>query len=178
MTAKHDYVEIVDCFSLVAHKYCTVVDSASSLDRADLLLQIYKILPELIGEAIRLPTTELNNDDETEETSRPTLPAGTRMNEKERLRLYNLLKEKLGDWDLYWQVFDPTKDTEAIYGTLADDMADIYRDLQEGLVLAATEQAQPADIIWEWRVGFYSHWGKHAMDALRTIHFRLEDTLC
>ena len=132
----------------------------------------------MIGEAIRLPTTELNNDDETEETSRPTLPAGTRMNEKERLRLYNLLKEKLGDWDLYWQVFDPTKDTEAIYGTLADDMADIYRDLQEGLVLAATEQAQPADIIWEWRVGFYSHWGKHAMDALRTIHFRLEDTLC
>jgi len=45
MTAKHDYVEIVDRFSLVAHKYCTVVDSASSLDRADLLLHIYKSFP-------------------------------------------------------------------------------------------------------------------------------------
>jgi hypothetical protein len=33
--------------------------------------------------------------------------------------------------------------------------------------------ARAEDIIWEWRLGFSSHWGKHAIDALRTIHFRL-----
>ena len=40
------------------------------------------------------------------------------------------LKGKLGDWDLYHQVFDPTQDDEA---SLADDIADIYSDLKEGL---------------------------------------------
>jgi hypothetical protein len=35
----------------------------------------------------------------------------------------------------------------------------------------------PNDILWKWRLGFYSHWGKHAIDALRTIHFLLENTL-
>lgn len=75
------------------------------------------------------------------------------------------------------QVFDPTKDREAIYGSLADDIADIYRDLKEGLVLHHSGLASPNDILWDWRLGFYSHWGKHSMDALRTIHFLLEPTL-
>ena len=58
---------------------------------------------------------------------------------------------------------------------LADDIADIYRDLKEGLVLSETHQAPPENIIWNWRVLFYSHWGKHAMDALLAIHFRRQN---
>jgi hypothetical protein len=84
------------------------------------------------------------------------------------------LKEKLGEWDQYNQVFDPTQDADAVHGSLADDLADIYRDLKEGLVLKETKLRQPEDLIWEWRFAFHSHWGKHAMDALLTIHFRLQ----
>ena len=87
-----------------------------------------------------------------------------------------MLKEKLGNWDSYRQLFDPTEDNEAIFGSLADDIADIYFDLKEGLLLAE-HQTPPEDIIWEWRLSFYSHWGKHAMDALLTIHFRLRTAL-
>ncbi len=99
-----------------------------------------------------------------------------RMTQEQWGELCSLLKEKLGDWNLYSPVFDPTKDREAIYGSLADDIADIYRDLKEGLVLHS-DLAPPNDILWEWRLGFYSHWGKHAIDARHTIHFLLEDTL-
>jgi Domain of unknown function (DUF5063) len=48
-------------------------------------------------------------------------------------------------------------------------------DLKKGLVFIETRQMQPEDAIWTWRVLFLSHWGKHAMDALLTIHFRLHD---
>lgn len=92
-------------------------------------------------------------------------------------QLYNQLKEKLGDWNLYQCVFDPTTDKEAICGSLADDIADIYRDLKEGLVLGTMNHARRENIVWEWRLLYYSHWGHHAMDALLVIHFRLEDTL-
>jgi len=60
---------------------------------------------------------------------------------------------------------------------LADDFADIYRDLKEGLNLNESHEASPEDNIWHWRLGYYSHWGKHAIDAVRTIHFLLEETL-
>jgi len=42
-----------------------------------------------------------------------------------------------------------TRDTEAIHGSLADDIADIYRDLKDGLVLKETRRSQPEDLIWE-----------------------------
>lgn len=72
------------------------------------------------------------------------------------------------------QVFDPTKDNEAVHGSLADDFADIYRELKEELVLNEIHQASPKQNIWNWRLGYYSRWGKHAIDALRTMHFVLE----
>lgn len=176
MNTVADIAEIAGRFAGIANRFCSVVDSASGMERADLLLQIYRILPKLIDEAISLPDVKLSDsDDPPEGNSEPAFRAKVRQGEQEWRQLYNLLKEKLADWDRYWQVFDPIEDDEALFGTLADDIADIYRDLKEGLVLSETHQAPPEDIIWNWRLLFYSHWGKHAMDALLAIHFRLQN---
>jgi hypothetical protein len=170
--------EFANRFGSVARTFCDVVDAAPLLDRSELLVQIYQTLPQLIGEGIRLPSVELSdNEDPEEETRKSQLRAKARLREEQWRQLYDALKEKLGDWDLYWQVFDPTKDQEAIYGSLADDIADIYRDLNEGLILNDVQLMPPQDNVWEWRLGFYSHWGKHAIDALRVIHFLLQEKL-
>ena len=149
------------------------------MEKTDLLVQIYRILPELIGEAVSLPIVELDDhDDQLEGAGKPPITPNPDMSPKQWSELYYLLKGKLGNEDLYWQVFDPTRDTEAIHGSLAGDIEEIYRDLKEGLVLLEQPHlAPPEDIIWEWRFGFFSHWGKHAIDALRTIHFLLEGKL-
>jgi hypothetical protein len=142
MNTVADNAEIAGRFAVVANRFCSVVDSASSIERTDLLLQIYRILPKLIDEAISLPDVRLSDgDDPAEGNSQPAFRARVRQSEQEWGQLYNLLKEKLGDWDRYWQVFDPTEDDEAIFGTLADDIADIYRDLKEGLVLIIAHEA-------------------------------------
>ena len=39
------------------------------------------------------------------------------------------------------------------------------------------EGAPEGDVVWEWRFGFYSHWGRHATEALRALHARLADRL-
>jgi len=54
---------------------------------------------------------------------------------------------------------------------LWDDLADIYRDLKEGLDLfaIATSDAQSA-AIGNWRFGYECHWGRHLMRALVTVH--------
>jgi hypothetical protein len=160
-------VEVVDRFVVVAKRFCSIVDSASDMDRTDFVAQIYRILPKIIDQAIEMP--------DVERSDRQQQKSLVSARQKEWERLYDSLKEKLGDWDLYRQVFDPTQDSEAIFGSLADDIADIYRDLKKGLVLNETSRNLPEDIIWEWRLLFHSHWGKHAIDALLAIHFQLQN---
>ena len=178
MGTSPDQAEVASRFASVAQRFCGVVDSAPNLERTELLVQVYRILPQLISEAVTLPPMELDDTQTPEDEKRESLArANVGSRYPQWSQLYELLKEKLGDWDLYWEVFDPRKDNQAIHGSLADDIADIYRDLKEGLVLGETQEASPGDNVWHWRLGFFSHWGKHAIDALRTIHFRLEGIL-
>ena len=165
MTTPNEITQIADRFATVASRFCSVVDSAPSLERSEFAAQVYRMLPRLIDAAIGLPNVQLSDD--------PNL--AVRRKTEEWNRLYISLKEKLEGWDSYRQVFDPTQDAEAIYGSLADDIADIYGDLKRALVLRETPRFRPEDLIWECRLAFHSHWGKHAMDALLTIHFRLQD---
>ncbi|HEY6339803.1 MAG TPA: DUF5063 domain-containing protein [Candidatus Sulfotelmatobacter sp.] len=174
MNASENNTEIADRFAFIAEQFCTVVESSSGIDRTELPVRIYRILPKLIGEAINLPEVRLSDDDDPpERPNEHEPPANIRLNDEQWGQLYSLLKEKLEDWDLHWQAFNPTTDKEAVCGTLADDFADIYRDLKGGLILNQTRQAPPEEIIWDWRLLYYAHWGKLAIDALLTIHFRL-----
>lgn len=171
MTTRSNISEVFTRFLGVAERFCAVVDSARDVNKEDLILAVYRLLPELIGEAVSMPVVE------SSDSTHHTKCKGAVLTDQQWAELYSLLKEKLGNWDIYFHVFDPTKDQEAIRGSLADDIADIYRDLKKGLVCHHSDCKSADDILWEWRFLFYSHWGDHAMSALRTVHFLLEPTL-
>ena len=59
---------------------------------------------------------------------------------------------------------DPSPGT----GDLADDLADIWRDLKGGLALYHKGNRPAA--AWEWRNSFQTHWGRHATSALYALH--------
>jgi hypothetical protein len=73
----------------------------------------------------------------------------------------------------YGEVFDPTvvPPEEPVVGDVADDVADVYRDVVIGLRLF--DAGLHDDALWEWGFGFRTHWGKHAIDAIRAIHLWL-----
>ncbi len=71
-------------------------------------------------------------------------------------------------FEIYWEVFDPYELDQPVAGSLSDDLLDVYRDVRGGLAL--WESRHDADAIWEWRFSFESHWGDHAVDALRALH--------
>lgn len=161
MEIPHSNAEAAVRFGVVAQNFCSLVDSGSDIDRSEFVAQVYRILPKLINGAIEMPVVQSDNQQRRS-------PSDVRHHEWERL--YNGLKEKLGDWDQYRQVFDPTRESDAIVGSLADDIADIYRDLKKGLQLKEEHSCQPEQALWEWRFLFSTHWGKHAIDALQAIH--------
>jgi hypothetical protein len=84
--------------------------------------------------------------------------------------LYASLSAFLGPRNSYREVVDPYEPTseQEVTASLADDLADIYRDLLRGCRKWARGECSAAH--WEWRFGLESHWGEHATGALRAIH--------
>ena len=72
-----------------------------------------------------------------------------------------------GPVDHYWEVFDPRESSEPVIGSLTDDVGDIYRDVVRGLMLFESGETEAA--VWDWGFGRESHWGDHAVDALRAL---------
>ena len=60
-----------------------------------------------------------------------------------------------------------TSDPSPGIGDLADDLADIWRDLKGGIALY--EAGNHAAAAWEWRDSFNMHWGRHASGALYAL---------
>jgi len=70
----------------------------------------------------------------------------------------------------YSSYFDPSclPQEEHQAGNLADDIADIYRDVSAGLALFDAGHVNEAQ--WEFRFSFLTHWGRHASGAIRALH--------
>ena len=83
--------------------------------------------------------------------------------------LTNGIGQKLGDFDFYSVVFDPyERDSAPVTGSLADDLADIYRDLQAGF--AELRAGRASNALREWKFGFDHHWGRHAAEAIYALY--------
>jgi hypothetical protein len=70
----------------------------------------------------------------------------------------------------YSEVFDPLQlpPEEPVIGDIADDIADIYRDVASGLNFY--EHGRLDDARWEWGFNFQNHWGEHASGSIRALH--------
>ena len=68
----------------------------------------------------------------------------------------------------YREVFEPFEEKSPIYCDLKDDLADIVRDLQNGIAAYESGLVGRAAFIWRFSSAF--HWGNHAVDAIRVLH--------
>ncbi len=78
-------------------------------------------------------------------------------------------------FDAYASIFDPHGDPadETVTASLADDLADIYRDV--GDAVAAYDAGQLERARWELSEGRKMHWGRHATGAIRALDTFLAD---
>jgi Domain of unknown function (DUF5063) len=61
--------------------------------------------------------------------------------------------------------------TDDLGDDLADDLADIHRDLKPGLrAFVNQDDAVMGAVLFEWQFSFRSHWGGHAVNALKLLH--------
>ncbi|SEG18156.1 protein of unknown function [Bryocella elongata] len=146
--------EIYEEFRELAQAYCKALEVGAELS----ILRTH--LLKLYVAAVSLPAI-------------PCGPAPTRdITHDEAMGIFRLIGKKL-PIDYYWDTFQPLADPPelAIASSLVDDLTDIWRDLKNGLLaLENADAAAERGVWWNWRFSFYSHWGHHAIGALRVLH--------
>jgi hypothetical protein len=148
-------------FADAARRFCAWAESEPDDSEAD-LITAQRLLAELHLAAIRLPALDPDRDREANR-----LPA--EMWERMRQRFANL------PVDGYWDVFDPLKEEKPVFGSLSDDLADIYRDIKTYMPLYEAGRIEEA--VFQWRLHFYIHGGHHLVGAQRAVHCFLTDRM-
>ena len=152
--------EKVKAFIEHAREYCSLIENHESVSVSELIQRSASLLPALYKYGVELPYVFPDSEDLIEDTI-------THQNWKE---LFARISERLGDYNFCRYLFNPYEDKEVIEHSLADDFADIYRDIKDGLVAFDKGSEEFANIIWHWQFNFEGHWGHHLVAALRAIH--------
>lgn len=151
------YSRAVAAFVVETHQFCDFIGRASSLRLFERLRHARLRLLALYEAGCMLPSVEPPEGFDAGPS--PAGPPGWVGFEK---------------FETYWEVFDPYVKDALVAGSLSDDILDVYFDVRRGLDLWQSS-APPAAAIWEWKFGLDSHWGDHAVDALRALHRACRD---
>jgi Domain of unknown function (DUF5063) len=141
---------INDDFVDQARQFCEFLQRSDALSLSERLSTARTRLLELYRAGVAPPQVEASEGDAAPNPEKPSSWAG------------------FGDFEFYAQVFDPYAEGAPVTGSLSDDLLDVYFDVRRGLDL--WDRDERAAAIWESRFHFDTHWGAHAIDALRALH--------
>lgn len=123
----------VEAFAASARRFVQFVENSESLGREAFVCEVQPLVLDVYTGAISLgggyPVDEADP------------PAS--MSTDEWWALFQRLQRQLADFD------------SVVEGSLRDDIADIYRDLRDGLIPYDASRSDEA--VWNWRTDFESH---------------------
>jgi hypothetical protein len=150
----------ISSFVEVAREYCAFIEHGSADNSWVYAKECLALLLRLCERALLLPESW---SDAVE------LPKG--IQHEAWQEQFNRLRETFAR-DLYWEVFEPfeSEKPEPLYGSISDDLADIWRDLKTGLLeIEKGTSSSVENAGWHWRFRFESHWGAHAAGAITAL---------
>src|ERR1051325_4632797 len=152
-------------FVSLATRYCVLLEHPVR-DRDAWLTDLHSTLAALYAAAPVLLQMEI--PDEAKD-----LPQSFKLTNDEWTSLYTHLNATLGELANYAAFSNPVAANPATdqptTGDLADDLADIYRDIRPGLTaFNSGDDAYLHHVLYDWlEMGYRHHWGPHATAALR-----------
>jgi hypothetical protein len=135
----------VEAFAAAATRFIQFVEHSETLDSEAFVRNVQPLVVDVYSGAMSLDGGEPADDAEP--------PAS--MSTEEWLTLFQRLQRQLAAFDA------------VVDGSLSDDIADIYRDLRDGLI--TYDAGATGEAVWKWRTEFESHWGQHAAHAIYAL---------
>ncbi|MDM8537693.1 DUF5063 domain-containing protein [Desulfobacterales bacterium HSG17] len=154
-------------FVAAAKFFCNLLKSKNK-DAEIKINQILSAIADLYSLAHHLPRINLETDIVNFELYE--------VDKEEWETIFHSIALLFGEQRYYWEYYDPSEsidsNIEPVIGDLADDIADIYRDIMPGLRAwnIVNDKLLP-EIIFNWKEPLFgSHWGDHALSAMRVLH--------
>lgn len=144
-------------FQRCAEAYCSLIEDETPGECRRFAERCLRLILDLFSQALELPDAHSSHT-----------PSG--VSAAQYSGIAESLRCRFGSRDLFLVVFDPWKSSapEAIHGSLSDGLADIWRDLKNGIFLASAGNLEGA--VWHWRFSFEYHWGpNHAAPMIRPL---------
>ena len=149
-----------DNFVSIAKEYCAWAEGAPLAPENEARKAI-QLLVTLYANILALPNNGCGEDRTAQEITTEE---------------WQVIYKRFGSlpFNYYCVSFSPANiEEKSSIGDLADDLADIYRDIKDGLRLY--ENGHTTEAIWEWKHGFNIHWGRHAASALHALQSYMAD---
>lgn len=175
----HDSRFSLDRFAALAAEFCVLIESRADKGPQELLRTAHRLMAELYATVLHLPVppsseAEESIEDDDEALARWTeslaAPDPDDIGHDAWRALFDSLQQSLGDRRWYRQFFDPYDESpeSEVRANLADDLADIYRDLTNGL--RKWDRGERREAHETWRYTFEAHWGRHASGAMMALY--------
>ncbi|MCX5655673.1 MAG: DUF5063 domain-containing protein [Planctomycetota bacterium] len=159
-----EVIEKINAFRDEGETFCALVDEIRQGTPQDLYARLMRSMTRLACRAEELPPDLAWGDGDEN---------GPRMTAEEWDALYRQVgvvvgREVSGLSSVFGGLGLENDAAQAL--RLADDLADVYRDLLEGLVIC---RPGTADVLrraaCRWRLNYEIHWGEHLFNALHTV---------
>ncbi len=151
-----DYKKHVKEFANIAQEYCNWVETQENKGKEQ-LFDLQVLLSKLYCWGIQLPQCEATDLLETDK-----IPAH---NHQKILEYFNEFPVQY-----YSMVFNAevVPSEEPVTGDIIDDLADIYKDLKDGLWYL--NQGSEVDAVFQWRFSLDVHWARHIIGAMYALY--------
>ena len=150
-------------FVTVASEFCGLIENIHRIPVHQNMNSLQKVLPLLYLKATLLPKTEKWLDEELEKY----------FSELD----YNVIQQRwleaLGEFDSYYEVFDPDIQfgEEMVTASISENLMDIYQDLKDFLTAYSLgDEEIMNDALYDCVYHFEDFWGQQLVNVLRPIH--------
>lgn len=151
-------------FATVANEYCSFIEAVDQFQRKDFITRVQKLFPLLYLKAALLPAPDTDMSDDAPEKF---------VTEEDYNFILDKLRLKLGQFDAYQEVFDPSIQYSevALEASISENITDIYQDLKDFILSYRIGTPEVMnDALWECRNNFEQYWGQQLVNGLRAIH--------
>src|SRR6266542_3712539 len=161
--------ETVAEFAEVAERFCSVIDKMEELSEIDFLRQIDILVPLAYAKALELPN--LGFEDERQKSWHAKIDARDTGHHERWDEVHRRIRGKLGDHNWFRHAHDPFgPEDQEIHGVdLADELAEVYVGLENGLHLHRQDPHELITAVRAWKDGVETFWGDNAMDAIPAV---------
>jgi hypothetical protein len=147
----------------VANEFCLFIEENERYEPVQILAYLERVVPLLYLKGSLLPEVEVSDDTANERF----------VTEEQWETFFNELKRKFGKMDDFFS--NETAGEQEIHTySLADNVADLYQDLKDFLLLyERNTMAARENAIHSCKNLFESRWGYRAIRVMQAIHYTL-----